>query len=361
MNLSVWMFGSLDRERMLDMDARLRPTRRKTFGVLAIGLVACAPWAGWWTLAPMAGAILVYGFSDRMVSRFEHPGALFFGTWIVVEFIIAASVSLTGGLREATVCLLAIPVMTLNARFAVRGILVGAGVAAGLMAAVLLSGDPGAVVREPPILIAPLLLVASTAMLSMPLMRSDVEHRKGTRIDTLTGMLNRFALINRVGELSEQSAITGHPVGVIHGDIDRFKAVNDSAGHAAGDAVLTDVAYALRKVVRAYESAYRVGGEEFLILLPGADLDRTAEQAERLRQAVESATFGDGRAVTMSFGVSASREGEVFDFERVFAQADGALYEAKRTGRNRVCTAGGDGPRHESVSPIRVARPAEAA
>ena len=339
------------------MDARLRPTRRKTFGVLAIGLVACAPWAGWWTLAPMAGAILVYGLADRLVGRFEHPGALFFGTWVLVEVIIATSVLLTGSLREATVCLLAIPVMTLNARFAVRGILVGAGIAAGLMAAVLLVGDPGAVIREPPNLIAPLLLVASTAMLSMPLMRSDVEHRKGTRIDSLTGMLNRNALSGRVADLCEQSAITRHAVGVIHADIDRFKAVNDSAGHAAGDAVLTDVAYVLRKVVRAYEGAYRVGGEEFLILMPGADLEGTAEHAERLREAVESTTFGDGRVVTMSFGVAASKEGEAFNFARVFEQADGALYEAKRTGRNRVCTAAVDEWGHESVSPIRVARP----
>jgi diguanylate cyclase (GGDEF)-like protein len=351
------MFGTLDRERMLDMDARLRPTRRKTFGVLAIGLVACAPWAGWWTLAPMAGAILVYALADRLVGRFEHPGALFFSTWVLVEVIIATSVLLTGGLREATVCLLAIPVMTLNARFAVRGILVGAGIAGGLMAAVLLAGDPGAVIREPPNLIAPLLLVASTAMLSMPLMRSDVEHRKGTRIDSLTGMLNRNALSGRVADLCEQSAITGHAVGVIHADIDRFKAVNDSAGHAAGDAVLTDVAYALRKVVRAYEGAYRVGGEEFLILMPGADLERTADYAERLREAVESATFGGGRVVTMSFGVAASKEGEAFNFERVFEQADGALYEAKRTGRNRVCTAASDERGRESASPIRVARP----
>jgi hypothetical protein len=236
------MFGALDRERMLDMDARLRPIRRKTFGVLAIGLVACAPWTGWWTLAPMAGAILVYGFADRLVNRFAHPGALLFSTWVLVEVIIAASVSLTRSLRESTVFLLAIPVMTLNARFAIRGILVGAAIAAGLMAAVLLSADPGAVGREPPMLLAPLMLVVSTAMLSVPLMRSDVEHRKGTRVDPLTGMLNRLALLNRVPELCEQSAITGHPVGVIHADIDRFQIVNDSAGHAAGDAVLKDVA-----------------------------------------------------------------------------------------------------------------------
>jgi diguanylate cyclase (GGDEF)-like protein len=354
------MFGALDRERMLDMDARLRPTRRKTFAVLALGLLACAPWAGWWTLAPMAGAAFVYWLAERLVGRVEHPGVLFFSTWLVVEVIIAASVSLTGSLRDITVCLLAIPVMTLNARFAVRGIIVGATIAGLLMAAVLLSADPGAIVREPPVLLAPLMLVISTAMLSTPLMHSDIEHRQGTRIDALTGMLNRNALSSRVEDLSQQSTISRGTVGVIAGDIDRFKSVNDSHGHAAGDAVLQDVAYTLRKHIRAFESAYRSGGEEFLILLPGADLDRTREQAERLRNAIQAGTFGDGRRITMSFGVAASREGEIFDFESVFAHADGALYEAKRSGRNRVCSAGQDGATERSSRhPVPLARPAE--
>jgi diguanylate cyclase (GGDEF)-like protein len=356
------MFGTLDRERMLDMDARLRPTRRKTFGVLAVGLIACAPWAGWWTLAPMVGAILVYGVADRVVGHVAHPGVLFFSTWVLVEVIIATSVALTGNLRSATVCLLAIPVMTLNARFAVRGILVGAGIASLLMAAVLLIGNAPVIIHEPPILFAPLMLVLSTAMLSMPLMQSDIEHREGTRIDSLTGMLNRTALSGRVEDLAQQSAITGGGVGLIAGDIDRFKSVNDSYGHAVGDAVLQEIAYTLRKHVRAFESAYRSGGEEFLILLPGADVSQTAEQAERLRKAVEAASFAGGQAVSMSFGVAASSEREVFDFERVFKQADSALYEAKRGGRNRVCT-GGEGRQGaaSSVEPIVVALPAEAA
>jgi diguanylate cyclase (GGDEF)-like protein len=355
------MFGTVDRERMLDMDARLRPIRCKTFAVLAFGLVVCAPWAGWWTLAPMAGAVCVYWLTERLVTRFEHPGVLFFAAWVLVEVIIATSVSLTGSLRDVTVCLLAIPVMTLNARFSVRGVVVGAGIAGVLIAAVLLSADPGAIVREPPILAAPLMLVIAWAMLSTPLMRSDIEHRQGTRIDALTGMLNRNALRSRIEDISQQSAISGGAVGVIHGDIDRFKSVNDSRGHAAGDAVLKDVAYALRKHIRAFESAYRLGGEEFLILLPGADLDRTAEQAEHLRRAIESTTFGDGQEVTMSFGVAASNEGEVFDFEIVFAQADGALYEAKRSGRNRVCAAIRDGVADRSSRrPVPLVLPAEA-
>ena len=80
-------------------------------------------------------------------------------------------------------------------------------------------------------------------MLSTALMESDMEHRGEAVIDPLTGMLNRKALMNRVVELTQLSEVTGEPVGMIFGDLDRFKDVNDSQGHAAGDAALTDVGY----------------------------------------------------------------------------------------------------------------------
>ena len=94
-------------------------------------------------------------------------------------------------------------------------------------------------------------------------MRSDVDHRTEAVIDGLTGMLNRRALDQRLHELTAQARITGQPIAVIAGDIDHFKRVNDEHGHAAGDAVLVEVAYRLRKALRAFDLAYRVGGEEF--------------------------------------------------------------------------------------------------
>ena len=81
-------------------------------------------------------------------------------------------------------------------------------------------------------------------------------------------MLNRNALRTRVDELAHQAKIINQPIGIIVGDVDHFKRVNDIHGHAAGDAVLRDVAYALRKQLRAFELVYRLGGEEFLVLLP---------------------------------------------------------------------------------------------
>jgi diguanylate cyclase (GGDEF)-like protein len=120
------------------------------------------------------------------------------------------------------------------------------------------------------------------------------------------------------------------------GDLDEFKQINDRLGHAHGDAVLKEVAYRLRKQLRAFDLAYRVGGEEFLVLLPGANLQESATIAESLRQAIcGERMIGDLR-LTMSFGVGASTGDERFDYEAVFAEADNALYAAKAAGRDCV-------------------------
>jgi len=203
--------------------------------------------------------------------------------------------------------------------------------------AVAFGVDAHYVSANPERAIAPLALILSVAVLSTPLMRSDIQHRSDAVIDQLTGMLNRKALSARVQELAQQSEITGEPVGVIVGDLDHFKRINDTRGHTVGDVALKEVAYTLRKQLRAFDLAYRLGGEEFLVLVPGSDLDQTAELAERLREAVCAQPVSGGVDVTMSFGVAASGSRERFDYTEVFARADAALYEAKDGGRNKVC------------------------
>jgi diguanylate cyclase (GGDEF)-like protein len=123
-------------------------------------------------------------------------------------------------------------------------------------------------------------------------------------------------------------------------DLDRFKAVNDRYGHERGDAVLKDAAYLLRKQLRSFELVYRLGGEEFLLVLPGLTLAEGCEVAKRARVAFEEARPGD-LPVTASMGVAAARGGEV-GYDALFRAADAALYEAKRAGRNRVVVYGDD-------------------
>jgi diguanylate cyclase (GGDEF)-like protein len=219
-----------------------------------------------------------------------------------------------------------------------RGVVWGVAIAGALAVAVGFGVDATAVVNNPELVIAPLALILCVAVLSTPLMRSDIQHRSDAVIDQLTGMLNRKALSARVHELAQQSEVTGEPVGVIVGDLDHFKDINDTHGHSVGDAVLKQVAYLLRKQLRAFDLAYRLGGEEFLILVPGSNLEQTAELAERLREGVFEGDVGKGVALTMSFGVGASEQAR-FSYADVFARADDALYRAKRSGRNRVCVA----------------------
>src|SRR4051812_38279521 len=294
-----------DRERLLDMEERIKPVRRLAMAILAIALIAGGPWIGWWALLPLGGAAGCFLAADARLQRSERPEFLMFGAWVGSEVMIAIAVALTGGPEVATLSWIAIPVVTLSARFSLRGVVIGVAIAIALLLAVAFGTDAGAVLDNPPLVTAPLALILAIAVLSTALMQSDMEHRGEAVIDSLTGMLNRKALTNRVGELAQQSEVTGEPVGMIFGDLDRFKDVNDSQGHAAGDAALTDVAYLLRKRLRAFDLAYRVGGEEFLILLPGADTPKCARIAEELRAAVASEPVGEGTMLTISFGVSA--------------------------------------------------------
>jgi diguanylate cyclase (GGDEF)-like protein len=324
------------RERMLDMEARVRPYRQRTFAILAVAIASAAPWIGWWPLLFLIPSTIFFAAADRALHRATRPELVMFAAWVGSEITIAGAVAIAGGPRVAALCWLAIPVLTLTSRFSTRGVVAGVVIAAALVLVVGFGVDAHAVIDTPELVTAPLALVLCAAVLTTPLAHSDIQHRSDAVIDQLTGMLNRNALSVRIHELAQQSEITGEPVGVIVGDLDRFKDVNDTRGHATGDAVLKEVAYLLRKQLRAFDLAYRLGGEEFLILVPGSGLEQTAELAERLRAAVADERLASGVPITMSFGVGASQDRR-FDYTDVFARADAALYAAKRSGRNRVC------------------------
>jgi diguanylate cyclase (GGDEF)-like protein len=347
-NRSSWLCrDDADRERMLDMEARVRPWRQMALAILAVAIVAVGPWLGWWPLLFLIPAAAFFAAADHFLTRVARPELVMFAAWIGSEVTIAGAVSLEGRAGVVALSWLAIPVITLSTRFSTRGVIAGVAIASALVLAVGFGTAPHAVLNAPDLVLAPLALVLCVAVLSTPLMHSDIQHRSDAVIDQLTGMLNRKALGARTHELAQQSAVTGEPVGVIIADLDRFKRVNDTHGHAVGDMVLKEVAYLLRKQLRAFDLAYRLGGEEFLILVPGSDIEHTAELAERLRERIAANLLGEDLEVTMSLGVGASARSERFDYNAVFAEADAALYRAKRSGRNRVCIA----ERDEQVGP----------
>jgi diguanylate cyclase (GGDEF)-like protein len=339
---SSWLIrDGMDRERMLDMDARLQPVRRLSLGILAGSLAIMGPWLGWWTLVPVVAPAGFFAAADKWTRRAKRPEYFMFASWVCTQVVLAISVALTGAAKVPTMAWFAIALVTLASRFSNRGIAAGIGVTFVLMCAVAFGVNAQAVIDYPPLIIAPAALLVTVAMFSMALMRSDVEHRGRAVVDELTGMLNRAALSSRVEELAQQSSVTGLGVGMIVADIDHFKHINDTHGHSSGDAVLKDVAYLMRKQLRAFDLAYRLGGEEFLVLLPGADRAQAMSVAELLREAIERDPIGGGIDVTISCGVAASLPDSRFVYEDVFAEADAALYEAKRGGRNRVCEANG--------------------
>jgi diguanylate cyclase (GGDEF)-like protein len=328
-----------DRERMLDMEERVRPFRRITFAILMVAIAAVGPWLGWWPLLFLVPAAGCFAAADANMPRVKRPELLMFAAWVGSEVTIAGALALDGGPRVASLSWLAIPVITLSSRFSLRGVVAGVTIASALVVAVAFGVDAHAVISNPNLLVAPLAVILCAAVLSTPLMRSDIQHRSDAVIDQLTGMLNRKALSARAHELAQQSEVTGEPIGVIIGDLDHFKDVNDTRGHTVGDVALKEIAYLLRKQLRAFDLAYRLGGEEFLILVPGSNLEQTAELADRLREGVSAEAVAGGLSLTMSFGVGASELHERFNYAAVFATADAALYRAKRNGRDRVCVA----------------------
>ena len=137
-------------------------------------------------------------------------------------------------------------------------------------------------------MIATLALLAGVISIVWALQAAELHHRDEAILDPLTGLLNRHALVPRFLEISHQARLTGQPVCMVLCDVDGFKQINDEHGHDCGDAVLRDIAYELRKRLRSFELVYRLGGEEFLIVLPGIGLQagaRSRRAAARGRRA----------------------------------------------------------------------------
>jgi diguanylate cyclase (GGDEF)-like protein len=206
---------------------------------------------------------------------------------------------------------------------------------AGLILLVALLSDPTAALHDPAALLLPEAQLAAVCVIADALGRSTTEHRSLAIVDLLTGLLNRGALEARLPEIEYAANLSGAPVAILVGDIDLFKPVNDEHGHARGDAVLREVAQRLRGALRTFDAVYRIGGEEFLVLLDNTSAQRAADVAERARTAIAQRPTA-GIEITMSFGVSASPTGRPFDYDTCFAAADKALYLAKAQGRNRV-------------------------
>lgn len=163
-------------------------------------------------------------------------------------------------------------------------------------------------------------------------------------IDDLTGLYNHRYLTAHMDTALRRAVANDKPLSVLMLDIDFFKKVNDSYGHAVGDLVLKELAQRMTRSIREFDTAARRGGEEFVVVMPECGVGVAVNVAERLRRLVGEHPFCVGEGpdipVTVSIGIAA-RQDDGDTAEKLLARADEALYEAKRNGRNRVEAEGG--------------------
>lgn len=179
---------------------------------------------------------------------------------------------------------------------------------------------------------ARLLVTQNRLVLAKDALRREASH------DGLTALWNHKAILEILARELLRAERDGEPVGVIMADVDNFKIINDTHGHAAGDVVLRIISSAMAAVIRPYDSVGRYGGEEFLIVASGCGLAETWELAERVRNHIAACSIvvgGEAKVnVTLSLGIATAQSAP--DSEKLLHAADAALYQAKTAGRNRV-------------------------
>ena len=316
------------------MTSRLLPATLFASALCALAVYPLLSPVGTILLVPLAiggGGQIAIGF---VFTKLNRPERWILGGDCLAAVMICWGIGLSGGLESPLLPLLVLPLLSVAGRHTPRvfACFTALTILAPLVAAIF-SVNHG-IHDETAHAAAALATIGGAAGIIVALMRAEWQFRHQSLLDPLTGLLNRLALQRRFDELRTQAAMSDAVVCMLIGDIDHFKRINDEHGHDCGDTVLAEIADALRTNLRSFSLLYRLGGEEFLALLPGLDLEQGTSLAERLREAAETSR-PRGIGVTMSFGVAAARGTEV-DFDAMFAAADAHLYEAKRAGRNRV-------------------------
>ena len=333
---STWLCPTaFDRSRLLDMEERLQSARVIMFGALGVGFAIAAPWLGWVPFALVGVQVTVYALLKPVISASSRPEYPIAFAVVLAQLLIAVAVALTGASRSPLLIVFLLGIVGLPARFGTTRV-----AAVGLLLTELLifgataGVDPSGFAAHPAGVIVTAAASFGLLAFAHALMQAESQKRSESIVDSLTGLPNRRSMELRFEELRADARRTGRPLALLLCDLDLFKAINDRYGHQRGDAVLVEAAETIRRSLRPTEQVYRLGGEEFLILVPSCDLELAVPVAERVRRAIESARPA-GLPVTASVGLGVA-VGQGIDFDELFRAADAALYDAKRAGRNRV-------------------------
>jgi diguanylate cyclase (GGDEF)-like protein len=327
----------LNRARALERASRID----RVMGVISALCVAVLVWStverGPWALAPLGAVVAVTAFGPLAVRRVARPEYWSFASGMLILTSVAIAAAMTGAAFSPIGYLLAPGLAVFATQSIPRATVICALVTAGAFLTTCLLRSPSTLIDHPLATSALLVSIAIVTMASTVLAGAEIAYRSASVLDPLTGLLNRQALEDRFEELREQARLLGAPICLVLFDLDHFKAINDEHGHDVGDAILREVAYQVRKSLRAFELVYRMGGEEFLVVLPGIGESEGAHTAEQLRETIDQVRLGGAIRVTASFGVSSGTD-ERIDFESLYRRADQALYRAKQAGRDRIGT-----------------------
>lgn len=331
-----WLAPSaLTRARVVERGGGLDRVTRINGALSFLVLVACALTRGDVVLIPLVVLMGVITLGPIAINHAARPEYADLTLSVLAFAAVAFGAGMTGGATSPLVYLLPVGIVV----EASRGVPLATAASALLAGTVLLGtallAEGRAVVDDPLPTAAMLAALASITLAGMVLSESEITYRRAAVLDPLTGLLNRQGLEERFEELRQQAVLSDAPICLVLFDLDHFKGINDRYGHDVGDAVLRQVAYEVRKSMRKFELVYRIGGEEFLVILPGVAEEDGTVTAEQLRAVVERARIRAEIGVTASFGVS-SDSGEGIAFEALYRRADEALYDAKRGGRDRV-------------------------
>jgi diguanylate cyclase (GGDEF)-like protein len=303
---------------------------------LTVGvLIWCVVTLGAWAVVPLVAMLVALALGPIAVRRGARPEFWDLAVDLLTLGAMALAAGMTGGSLSPIAYLLPTSVAVIAMRAVPRATAIATIVGAAVFLAACLLRSPASVGHHLLGTAALLTTLACVTMACTALAGAEISYRRASVLDPLTGLLNRQALEDRFDELRQQALLLRTPICLVMFDLDHFKAINDEHGHDIGDAILREVAYQVRKDLRAFELVYRVGGEEFLIVLPGMSENQAIDTAERLRETISNVRVAGDVGVTASLGIS-SGTGARIDLEPLYREADEALYTAKRDGRDRT-------------------------
>ncbi len=329
----------VDRRRLAERAGEIDRVMAGVSVLVGAVLLATAIFRDPWALVPLAALLLGLALGPLAIRQGTSPEYAELAVSLEVTVAMAAAAGLTGGTSSPLVFLFPIGVVMNALRAGPRSIVISSVATVVVFVGVSLLSDATAVLGEALPMLAVLAMQAGVTIGSIVLAEAEIGHRRASFVDPLTGVLNRQGLEARFEELRRQAVVSAAPITLILLDLDHFKRINDHHGHGVGDRLLREVATEIRRSLGRFELLYRVGGEEFLIVLPEVTEREGRRIAERLRGAIEELGLATGIGVTASLGVSGARGAEI-DFEELCGRADRALYRAKREGRDRVAVGG---------------------